>query len=134
MVQLHLTNDVAQGGGGQALDGRDGLVDAVGVELGVHYLEEDHRVDLHGDVIAGDDRLGREVRHLLFQADLFGHPLNKRDLDMQAGGPGLGVAAQPLHDIDHGLRHDDDVGDDHQQNHEDEGEDDKKQDHSSLLC
>ena len=53
---------------------------------------------------------------------------------MQAGSPGLGVAAQPLHDIDHGLGHDDDVGDDHQQNHEDEGEDDKKQDHSSLLC
>ena len=89
VIQLHLTNDVAQGGGGQALDGCDGLVDAVGVELGVHYLEEDHRVDLHGDIIAGDDRLGREVRHLLFQADLFGHPLNKRDLDMQAGGPGL---------------------------------------------
>ena len=29
--------------------------------------------------------LGREVRDLLLQTDLFGDPLNERDLDMQAG-------------------------------------------------
>ena len=40
--------------------------------------------------------------------------------------PGLGVAAQPLHDVDHRLRHDDDVGDDHQQKDDDEGKDDNR--------
>ena len=41
VIQLHLTDDVAQGGG-KALDGCDGLVDTVGVELGIHQ-QQDHR-------------------------------------------------------------------------------------------
>ena len=128
MIQLHLTDDVAQGGGGKALDGCDGLVDTVGVELGIHDLEEHHGVDLHGNVIAGDHRLGRKVRDLLLQADLFGDPLNERDLDMQAGRPGVGVAAQTLHNVHHGLRHDDDVGDDDEQDDKDEREDHEQHD------
>ena len=128
MVQLHFTDDVAQGGGRQALDGRDGLVDAVGVELGIHDLEEDHGVDLHGDVVTGDDRLGREVGDLLLQADLFGHPLHERDLDVQAGAPAVGVAAQPLDDVGHGLGHDDDVGDDDEKDDEDQCKDHKQHD------
>ena len=61
MIQLHLTDDVAQGGGGKALDGCDGLVDTVGVELGIHDLEEHHGIDLHGYVIAGDHRGGKSA-------------------------------------------------------------------------
>ena len=52
---------------------------------------------------------------------------------MQAGRPGVGVAAQPLDDVDLGLRNDDDVGDDHQKNNKDQREDHKKQDHNVLL-
>ena len=33
VVQLHFTDDVAQGGGGQAFDCGNGLVDTVGVKL-----------------------------------------------------------------------------------------------------
>ena len=125
MVQLHLADDIAQGGGGQALDGRDGLVHAVGVELGIHDLKEHDGVDLHGDVIAGDDRLRGEVCDLLLQADLFGHPLHEGDLDVEAGRPCSGVAAQTLDDVDHRLRHNDDIGDNDHQNHEDQGKDHK---------
>src|SRR5699024_4401700 len=100
VVQLHLADDVAQGGGAQALQSGDGLVDAVSIQFGVHHLEKDYRVDLDGDVIAGDDGLGREVAHLLFQADLFGHPLDEGDLYMEAGLPGGRIDAQPLDDKD----------------------------------
>ena len=123
MVQFHLTDDVAQGGGGQALDGGNGLVDTVGVQLCVHDLEEHHRVDLHGHIVAGDDGLRGKVGHLLLQAHLFGNALNERDLDVQAGRPGVGVAAQTLHNVHHGLGHDDDVGDDDEQDDKDERED-----------
>ena len=128
MVQLHLADDVAQRGGRQALDGRDGLVDAIGVELGIHHLKEDHGVDLHGDVIAGDDRLRGEVGDLLFQADLLCHPLEERNFNVQAGAPCLGIAAKTLDDVDHRLGHDDDVGDDHQQDNEDQDEDQEQHD------
>ena len=42
---------------------------------------------------------------------------------MQAGGPGIGVAAQPLDDVDLGLRDDDDVGDDDQRHDQNQCED-----------
>ena len=72
MVQLHLADDVPQRGGGQVLDGGDGILHPVGVELGVGNLKIHHRVNLHGDIVLGDDRLGREVDNLLLQADLLG--------------------------------------------------------------
>ena len=52
-------------------------------------------------------------------------------VDVQAGRPGVGVAAQPLDDVDLGLRHDDDVGDDHQKDNKYQREDHKKQNHSA---
>ena len=82
MVQLHFADDVAQGGGRQALDGGNGLVDAVGVELGIHHLKEHHGIDLHGNVIAGDDRLRGKVCHLLLQAHLFGDALDEGNLNV----------------------------------------------------
>ena len=126
MIQLHLTNDVAQGSGRKALDSGNGLIDTVGVQLCVHDLKEHHRVDLHGHVIAGDHGLRGKVCHLFLQAYLFGNALNKGDLDVQAGRPCIGVAAQPLDDIYLGLRHDDDVGNNDQHQNKNKRKDDKK--------
>ena len=64
LVQLQLTNDVPQGGGGEVLNGAHGVFHPIGVELGVRDLEVEDRVDLDGDVVLGNDRLGWEVRHL----------------------------------------------------------------------
>ena len=128
MVQLHLADDVAQGGGAQAFQRRDGLIDAVSIQLGVHHLEKHHRVDLDGDIVAGDDGLGREVAHLLFQADFFGDPLDKGDLHMEAGFPGGRIDAQPLDDKDGGLGHDDNVGHHDEDDHKDQRQDQEEQD------
>lgn len=87
-------------------------------------------IDLHGNVIAGDDRLRGKVCHLLLQAHLFGDALDEGNLNVQACRPCVGVAAQPLNDIHLGLGHDDDIGDDHQQDDKDQREDQKKHDHS----
>ncbi|CAN4006671.1 DUF6472 domain-containing protein, partial [Dysosmobacter welbionis] len=50
-------------------------------------LEVDHRIDLHGDIVLGDDGLGREIRHLLLQGHLLGHPLHKGHLQVQSHAP-----------------------------------------------
>ena len=115
LVQLHLADDVPQGGGGQVLNGVHGLLHAVGVQLGVRDLEVDHRVDLHGDVVLGDDRLGREVRHLLLQGHLLGDPLDERQLHVEANAPHRVEGAQPLHHIGLGLLDDVDIADDQDQ-------------------
>ena len=115
LVQLQIADDVAERGGGEILNGAHGLLHAVGVELGVDDLEIDHGVDLHGDVVLGDHRLGVEVRHLLLQADLLHHPLDERDLQMQAHAPHGVEGAQPLHHIGLGLLHHIDVADDNDQ-------------------
>ena len=115
LVQLQLADDVAQGGGGEVLNGVHGILHAVGIQLGVGDLEIDHGVDLHGDVVLGDHRLGVEVCHLLLQADLLHHPLDERDLQMQAHAPHGVEGAQPLHHIGLGLLHHIDVPDDNDQ-------------------
>ena len=68
LVQLQLTDDVAQGGGGEVLNGAHGILHAIGVELGVGDLKIDDGVDLHGNIVLGDDGLGVEIRHLLLQS------------------------------------------------------------------
>ena len=120
LVQLQLTDDVAQGGGGEVLDGVHGILHAVGIQLGVGDLKVDHGVDLHGDVILGDDWLGIEIRHLLLQAHLLHHTLNEGDLQMQAHAPHGVEGTQPLHHIGTGLLHHIDVADDDgkHQNHQ----------------
>ena len=73
----------------ERLHGHHGALDTVGVELRVGDLEIDDGVNLHGDVILGDDGLRRIVKHLLLEADLLGHALNERDLDVDADLPDL---------------------------------------------
>ena len=68
-------------------------------------IRDSHGVDLHGDVILGDDGLGIEIRHLLLQAYLLHHTLNEGDLQMQAHAPHGVEGTQPLHHIGTGLLH-----------------------------
>ena len=65
MVQLHITDDITQGGSGQALDGENGTLHTVGIQLRIGHLVEHDGIDLHGNIILGDNRLGRKVHHLL---------------------------------------------------------------------
>ena len=96
------------------------MLHAVGIQLGVCDLEIDDRVDLHGDVVLGDDGLGREVHHLLLQAHFFGHPVQDGELDVEPHAPGGVVRAQPLHHVGPGLLDYVDVGDQQdQQDHSD---------------
>ena len=90
------------------------MLDTVGVELGVGDLEVDDCVDLHRDVILRDDRLGIEVGHLLFEADLLHDALEKRNFEVQAHTPGRAVSAEALNDVGARLLHDLDVRDEHQ--------------------
>ena len=99
LVQLQVADDIPQGGGGQVFNGAHGMLHAVGVELGVDDLEVDDRVNLHGHVVLGNDRLGREVHHLFLQAHLFGHPVQDRQLDMQAHAPCGIVRPQSFHHV-----------------------------------
>ncbi len=109
MVQLHLADDVAKGGGAQILNSGDGIFNAIGIELGVGYLEIDHRVYLHGDVVLGDNGLGREVNDLLLQAHPFGNAVDKGYGYMQAGAPGGVEGSQALYNVGVGLGYNFDV-------------------------
>ena len=116
LVQLQVADDVAQGGGGQVLDGSHGVFHPVGIQLGVGDLEVDHGINLHGDVVFGDDGLGREIHHLLLQRDIFRHPLKDRHLEVQAHSPNSAESAQALDDKGTRLGYDLHVGPDDNQN------------------
>ena len=99
------------------------MLDAVGIELGVGDLKIDDRVDLHGDVILGDDGLGIEVGDLLLEADLLDHALNEGDLQVQADVPRRAVRAETLDDVGAGLLHDVDVAHNKNEHEHDEHDD-----------
>ena len=101
------------------------MLHTVGVELGIGDLEVDDRVNLHGDIIFGDHRLGGKVRHLLLQAHLFGNALDKRHFQMQAYIPNGAERAQPFHHVGAGLLNNDDIADnqDQEQRNEDRNND-----------
>ena len=113
MVQLHITDDITQGGSGQALDGENGTLHAVGIQLGIGHLVEHDGIDLHGDVILGDHRLRRKVHHLLLQRDALRHTVHQRHLQVQTGLPGGIVGTQSFNDELGRLRDHPDIG--HQQ-------------------
>ena len=77
------------------------MLNAVCVKLGIGYLEVDNGVDLHGDVILGDNGLRREVRNLLLEGDGLCNSFKEGDLDMDAGAPGGLIFAKALdyHDL-----------------------------------
>ena len=110
MVKLKVTDDVTERGGGQILDRLQRLLDTVGIQLRIGDLEEHDGIDLHGDVILGDNRLRIEVRDLLLERNLLGNALKHRDQDVKAGVPRRAVGAEALHNVGLGLRNDLDVG------------------------
>ena len=120
MVEFHVTDDVAQGGRREVLDRRDRALHTVGVQLRVRDLEIDDGVDLHGDVIARDHGLRREVDNLLLQRNLLCDAVNERDFEMQAGAPCGMEGAETLEYIGVCLRNDFDVRD-----HNDDGQNDQ---------
>ncbi len=123
LVQLQIADDVAQGGGGQVLNGAHGVLYAVGVELGVDDLEVDDGVDLHGDVVLGDDGLGGKIHHLLLQAHPLGHAVENGQLHVGAHAPGSVVGPQALHHEGAGLLDHMDVG--HQQDQDNDADGDE---------
>jgi len=64
---------------------------------------------VHGDVVAGNDRLGREVRDLLFQRHLFRHAHDEGNLEVDAHVPDGVERAQQFHHAGAALLDDADV-------------------------
>lgn len=124
LLQIHVADDVAHGGDAQVLNGGHGPLHPVGVELRVGDLEVENRVDLHGDVVLGDDGLGREVHHLLLEGNHLCHPLQERNLEVDAHAPDGVEGAQPLDDVGLGLLHHLQVCGQHQNEHDDQDNDD----------
>ncbi len=127
MVQLHIADDVPQGGGGEVLDGQNRPLHAVGIELGVSHLVEDDGINLHGDIVFGNHRLGRKVHHLLLQGNFFGDAVDDRNLEVETCFPGGVVGAQALQHKDGGLGHDAHVGNQQRDNN------DAEQDYKNLY-
>ena len=65
-VQLQLTDDVSQRSSCQIFNRGNRTLHAVGKQLRVGNLEEDYRINSHGNIILSDNRLWREINHLLF--------------------------------------------------------------------
>ena len=82
------------------------MLNAVGIELRVGYLEVDDRIYLHGDVILGDNGLRREVCDLLLERNGLCDLLKEGDLDMDAGTPGGLILAKTLDDHNSALLYD----------------------------
>ena len=110
MVQLQLTDDVSQGGRRQIFNCGNRTLHAVGKQLGVGNLIKDNAVNLHGDVVASDNRLWFKIDYLLFQGNSFCNMVDKRNLKVYAVVPGLIIRAQAFHNEYHRLRNDFNVG------------------------
>ena len=65
MVKLKVADNVAQRRGRQVFDSDHGVFHAIGIQFRVGDLIVDDRIDLHMNVIAGDNRLRRKIENLL---------------------------------------------------------------------
>ena len=129
-VQVHGADDVSKRRGRQVLNCRHRVLNAVGIEPGLRDHEEHDGVDAHRDVVFRDDRLGREVRHLLLQIDLFCDAVNDGDHEVHARIPGRTVLSQTLDDYCLSLGDDADAGQ-RRDNRNDEQK--KNKEHSCFL-
>ena len=120
MVEFHLADDVTQRGLRQFLDGVGQIVDFVNGLKRVDNLEVEQRVDLHLNVIFGDNVLLVEVVHLFAQVDRVGvdvasvghrddgfGTVYERDDDVDAGFEGGVIFAEPLNNLCFRLWNDD---------------------------
>ena len=124
LIQIQIADDVSQGGGRQVFDGGNGIDDSVGIELGIRDHEKHHRIDAHGHVILCDHRLRRKIRHLFLQADLFGHPVQEGQQEMQPCFIGAKIGSKTLHHIGVCLGDHPDAG--HQKQHQQDDQYDDK--------
>ena len=122
LFEVEPTDDVAQRGRGQLLDGAQVVADLVRRGAGVGHLEVDDRVDRDDEVVLGDDGLRRERDDLLAHVDERAHAIDERHQDVQPGHEGLVVPAEALDDARRRLRDDPDRADDHDQHEDEDGE------------
>ena len=85
LLEVHATDDVAQRGHGELLDGRDVVGDLVRRRHRVGHLEVDDGVDRDHQVVLGDHRLRREGDDLLAHVDDVAHPVDERRDDVEPG-------------------------------------------------
>ncbi len=129
-IQGQFADHVTQRGLGEFLDRLGQVADLIHGLVGVGDLEIEQGVDVDGDVVAGDHVLAGEVVDRLAQVDAVFHALHHDGVaavvrfvvtpvdgahlvenghdDVNAGGEGLEISSQTLHDHHFGLPHDDD--------------------------
>ncbi|KAF5031883.1 hypothetical protein DSECCO2_623130 [anaerobic digester metagenome] len=105
VIQLHIADNVSQRRSSKVFNRRKRALYAVGIKLGVGNLKKHDGVDLHGDVILGDNGLRLKIHNLLFDRNLLGNAVKKRHLDVQTGFPRHVISAETLDNINGGLRH-----------------------------
>jgi hypothetical protein len=125
LLEVHATDDVAQRGHRELLDGLDVVGDLVGRSDRVGDLEVDDGVDGDDEVVLGDHRLRREAHDLLAQVDEVAQLVDERHEDVEAGGQRGLVLAEPLDDRGARLGHDLHRLREH---HDDEDDDEQEQD------
>jgi hypothetical protein len=125
VVEVEGADDVAQTRQRQLLDAPGQVLDLVGRPHRIRHHEVDDGVDLHGDVVASDDRLRLDLRDLLAQIDGGADRVEEGHDHVQPGVSALVEAAEALDQLDLLLRDDLDGFRQHDQGEED---DDPEQD------
>ena len=121
LIQLHLSDDVTQGGLGQLLYGVRQVVDFIHALERIHNLEIKQCINLHLDIILGNHILSVEVIHLFTKIDVVGigistpthrhdglRLVDERDNDVDTRLQGGIVATQSLDNLGLTLGNDDD--------------------------
>ena len=93
LIQLQITDNVTKGGSRQVLNSHDGIFHAVSIQLGIRNLEKYYRINPHGYVILGDNRLGSEINHLLLQVHLSGYFIDEGHFQFEPHTPGSLISA-----------------------------------------
>src|SRR5262249_44411156 len=105
-LQIHGTDDIAQRGDRELLDGLQVAGDLVGGRPRIRNLEVQHGVDLYDEVVLGDHRLRAEGDDLLAQVDFRVDPVDIWNDEVEPGLQRTIVAAEPLYIASTCLRHD----------------------------
>ncbi|MBG9885209.1 hypothetical protein ABE10_01120, partial [Bacillus toyonensis] len=122
LLQVEATDDVAEGRGGELLDGAEIVRDLIGRGASVGDLEVDDRVDRDDEVVLGDHRLRRKGHDLLAHVDERAEAIDEGNQQIQPRREGLVIAAEPLHDAGGRLGDDPNGADDRHQDEDDDGD------------
>ena len=108
------------------------MLNAIGILLCVCDLEKHNGVNLHGNVILGDNRLGLEVHNLLLDGYDTGNLIQEGYQEMGACAPFCMECTQSLNNINLGLGDNPDPAD--EENHDDENCNHKISERSEPGC